>query len=287
MLQLAANKYKIDFIIFLCNDTSKGEYEQHSVIKSNEHSQNVANLLLVYGKDIDGIKGQHVMYIKDVDALTKVHMCPKCYWIPSASDNGCYNKDRFKQHVDHCDGKRFSEVKLNEIAEPHAKYLMSNPLYAYLFAHGRINEYHFLSDYITFDFETMTKTTNNHYGSRSVCEGYFYHITAAWCVKCDEEIYHHAIHRNADSNEEFINKFIEALFKEGIGIFGRQTDYYKSLNLPEYIINKISQNENNPYGIVVKVLGFNSRKFDINIFINYISESKLLLALDLPLNSNP
>jgi hypothetical protein len=76
----------------------------------------VANLLLVNGKDSKGAKVQYIMYIKDVEALTKIHMCPRYNWVHHASDNGCYNKDRFKQHVDKCDGKRHSEVKLNDIS---------------------------------------------------------------------------------------------------------------------------------------------------------------------------
>jgi hypothetical protein len=47
-----------------------------------------------------------------------------------------------------------------------------------------------------------------------------------------------------------------------------------SLNLPEYL-NKISFDKNNKYNTSVKVIGFNSKKFDINIFVNHIIDSSI------------
>jgi hypothetical protein len=47
------------------------------------------------------------------------------------------------------------------------------------------------------------------------------------------------------------------------------------LELPEYIIKKLSFDKKNQFGISVKVIGLNSKKFDINIFINYITDEKI------------
>jgi hypothetical protein len=55
----------------------------------------------------------------------------------------------------------------------------------------------------------------------------------------------------------------------------KQVAYYDSLNLPEYILNKISFDKNNKHNISVKVIGFNSKKFDINIFVNHITDSSI------------
>jgi hypothetical protein len=65
------------------------------------------------------------------------------------------------------------------------------------------------------------------------------------------------------------------LFNNTKKIFQRQVAYYDSLNLPKYILNKISFNKNNKYNISVKVIGFNSKKFDINIFVNRITDSSI------------
>jgi hypothetical protein len=65
------------------------------------------------------------------------------------------------------------------------------------------------------------------------------------------------------------------LFSDAQQIFQRQVDCYDSLNLPDYILNKISFDKNNKYNISVKVIGFNSKKFDINIFINHITNTAI------------
>jgi hypothetical protein len=63
------------------------------------------------------------------------------------------------------------------------------------------------------------------------------------------------------------------LFGDVQKIFERAVaSYCDSLNLPEYILNKISFDKNK-YNISVKIFGFNSKKFDINIFVNHITDS--------------
>jgi hypothetical protein len=65
------------------------------------------------------------------------------------------------------------------------------------------------------------------------------------------------------------------LFNDAQQIFQRQFAYYDSLNLPEYILNKTNFDQNNKYNISVKVIGFNSKKFDINIFVNHITNGSI------------
>jgi hypothetical protein len=57
--------------------------------------------------------------------------------------------------------------------------------------------------------------------------------------------------------------------------FQKQVAYYDSLNLLDYILNKISFDKNNKYNIYVKVIRFNSKKFEINIFVNHITDSSV------------
>jgi hypothetical protein len=81
------------------------------------------------------------------------------------------------------------------------------------------------------------------------------------------------------NNETFINMWLNMLFNDAQQIFERQVAYYDSLNFFEYILNKISFDKNNEYNIFVKVIGFNSKKFDINIFVNYITDSFVYIKL--------
>jgi hypothetical protein len=60
----------------------------------------------------------HVMYIKDIQKYTKLHICPKCRYIPSGVDHGSYKKERFEEHVENCDGKLVRKLRLNEQSVP-------------------------------------------------------------------------------------------------------------------------------------------------------------------------
>jgi hypothetical protein len=78
-----------------------------------------------------------------------------------------------------------------------------------------------------------------------------------------------------DNSETFINTWLNMLFNDAQQIFERQAAYYDSLNLPDYILNKISFDKNNKYNTSVKVIGFNSKKFDMNIFVNHITDTSI------------
>jgi hypothetical protein len=65
------------------------------------------------------------------------------------------------------------------------------------------------------------------------------------------------------------------MFKDAGGIYRDEYVYYAKLNLPKCILRKLESTEKNPYNISIKVLGFNSKKFDVNIFINYITNPKI------------
>jgi hypothetical protein len=83
------------------------------------------------------------------------------------------------------------------------------------------------------------------------------------------------LYRGVASNETFINMWLNMLFNDAQQIFQRQFAYYNSLNLPNYILNKISFDQNNKYIISIKVIGFNSKKFDINILVNHITDNSI------------
>jgi hypothetical protein len=80
------------------------------------------------------------MYIKDIQNYTKLHICPKCGYIPPAIDHGSYNKDRFKEHVENCDGKLKRKLCLDEQSVPFIPHIQKNPVFAYLFANNCKND---------------------------------------------------------------------------------------------------------------------------------------------------
>jgi hypothetical protein len=67
------------------------------------------------------------------------------------------------------------------------------------------------------------------------------------------------MYRGSDSNEDFINNWLNSLFNDAKKIFETQEDYFNSLELPDYIIKKLSFDKKNQFGISVEVIGFNSK----------------------------
>jgi hypothetical protein len=86
------------------------------------------------------------------------------------------------------------------------------------------------------------------------------------------------VYRGKDENETFMNNWLELMIKDAGRIYRDEYVYYAKLNLPKYILRKLGSTEQNSYNISIKVLGFNSKKFDVNIFINYITNPKIHIA---------
>jgi hypothetical protein len=97
-------KFNLKFIIYGLNENAR--YEFLNYIDENEEKDiTVHYLLLICGYDENNNKITHAMYIKDLENFIKLHICPKCGYIPFACDHGCYDKNRFENHVKNCNGK--------------------------------------------------------------------------------------------------------------------------------------------------------------------------------------
>jgi hypothetical protein len=100
----AAKKYDMKFVIFTINNE---KYEAKDAI-GNRASDQIINLLLLTNNS-----KSHICYIKDIEGLTKSHICPKCHnFMMSNCDNGNYKKVRFDRHVETCDGTNNPKIKL-------------------------------------------------------------------------------------------------------------------------------------------------------------------------------
>jgi hypothetical protein len=62
-----------------------------------------------------------VMYIKDIQKYTKLHIYPICGYIPPATNNGSYHRERFEEHINNCDGGIKKSLCLNEFYSAYTK----------------------------------------------------------------------------------------------------------------------------------------------------------------------
>jgi hypothetical protein len=65
-------------------------------------------------------------------------------------------------------------------------------------------------------------------------------LSVAYFINNGEQSRTIFIYRGSDSNEVFINNWLNTLFNDAKEISEKQEDYYNSLELPDYITNKLS-----------------------------------------------
>jgi hypothetical protein len=76
------------------NNSSNNSSNNNSDSDSDSNSENDSNNTIT-----------HVMYIKNIQKYTKLHICPKCGYIHPPTDHGSYHKERFEEHIQNCEGK--------------------------------------------------------------------------------------------------------------------------------------------------------------------------------------
>jgi hypothetical protein len=90
-------------------NSDKDKDEEEKLCERLQHLSTIGdgeiihNLLMISGCDENNNNQIHVMYIKDIQKYTKLHICPKCGYIPPAVEHGSYNKSRFEEHVNNCE----------------------------------------------------------------------------------------------------------------------------------------------------------------------------------------
>jgi hypothetical protein len=176
----------------------------------------------------------HLMYIIDFKKFTKCHVCPKCgnYCI-SASNKGCYNKKLFERHVAKCTGKSVPNLRANKVSIPDVPHFTKNKLYAYLFARGRKNEYPFIDNFITFDFETCKDPVNKDVTEKIYCEAALRIANEARTTVLGEDIKTDATFIWENSEIDFINNLFNNLFKDAKKIYNDRLERIDALGLTE------------------------------------------------------
>jgi hypothetical protein len=114
--------------------------------------------------------------------------------------------------------------------------------------------------------------------NKTLCYAQQLPLSVAYLIKTEDQRTKRFMYRNTDTKETFINNWLNALFNDAKEIYNHQCMYYDKLDLPQYVLNKLSFDKSNKYNISVKVIGFNSKKFDINIFVNYITDPKIRIC---------
>lgn len=246
-----AAKYQINIDIYTNRDKTQKtlKYELVNEIKINPQYPTVSitqDLAMLN----NSVPVTHVMFISNVEALMHVRMCPKCrrmFPVESTMLN------RFNKHVASCDGTVDRHVKLTRSQLPYVPHIFDNPSYEYLLANDRINEYIPISNYMTYDFETMEEPKNEAITSSTTLISTIKPLSVALCVYIKGEVKSFYFDIRTPN---FINDFLNMVFSYAPII--REAN--KIPNIPDELQYQI-----------VSIFGYNSARFDSNILLPYLS----------------
>jgi hypothetical protein len=224
------------------------------------------------------------MFIKDIKALTNFNICPKSktYFLSKSTFKD--HKERFDKHVDKCDGKYHFGVNIKLSSLPYHPTLPQNSEYLKLYKEGKQDQYEFTRDYICFDFETVENVINQSLGGKkeaSTWNATLIPITVAWATRYNGETEIKSSYRGQHSVMDFISEFLNGLFTAAKPIYNRLKARKKTSETEEEEEDddeedepteneKTKKEKKRRDQFQVKVLGFNSRKFDTNLFVRNI-----------------
>ena len=199
----------------------------------------------------------HLSYIKNLETLTGFMICPKC-------KSYCYNKNKgnslkaFNRHVISCDGTFKKKINLNKVALPYLPHLFNNKAYLYAYAHNL--SYEPIRYYATFDFETVSEQVNIKSGDSTTILSRLLPITVASSIYINDNI----ITKSFCIREtpHFVNEWIRYLFQQAPKVIKANRE------LNPFIPNDYISIDS------MTVLGFNSSKFDTNLFKDKIETTE-------------
>ena len=218
----------------------------------------------------------HDWLITDLEGLTGVRVCPYC-GLETYNPKVQRNKKRFEHHMKICKengGKIVRDVNLNTVQLPYAPHITKQPIYQFLLIHHLTQYFKPTLYYITYDFETLEDEVNEEITEHTTLDAHLIPFMVSSTVKLPEGTFT----RNfclANDGENFINQWIEFLFENAPKV--------SEANLLQYdkVFDKVGEEAGKKLTEILRkeyktanVIGFNSGKFDLNLILSHLSNSK-------------
>ncbi|KAA6396517.1 MAG: hypothetical protein EZS28_007956 [Streblomastix strix] len=250
--------FKINVQTYTCDDkvmkTRQDQPEQFS--KFEEHiidkDQQTVNVLLVPLQLVDEI---HAMYISDIDKVINGKLCPNNCQMIFNTKNQHYKRD-LARHLKYCQGPETAkQVKLDHLPKPYYPHISNNMLLQKLVATGQSDLLTPTLNYITFDFETVENIINENNVLAQLEP-----LSVASAATINDQIT--TLYFDLRDGTDFIEQWISQLFEVAITV-----NEANQLNIPDITIDDKNYI---PYKPQVSVIGFNSKKFDMNLLLKHI-----------------
>ncbi|KAA6375256.1 MAG: hypothetical protein EZS28_029217 [Streblomastix strix] len=255
--------FKLNVITYICDEmkhkTKNTDIEQFSKFEEyiiNKDYQTV-NILLVPLQLVNDI---HAMYISDIDKVINGKLCPNNCQMIFNTKNQNYKRD-LARHLKYCQGiETAKQVKLDHLPKPYYPHLSNNKLLQKLVATGQQDQLTPTLNYITFDFETVENLINV---DNLIAQ--LEPLSVASAATINDQIT--TLYFDLRNGTDFIEQWISQLFEVAIKV-----NEANQSNIPEVTIEDKNYK---PYRPQVSVIGFNSKKFDMNLLLKHLINNKI------------
>ncbi|KAA6402765.1 MAG: hypothetical protein EZS28_001710 [Streblomastix strix] len=211
---------------------------------------------------------QHVMYVSNVEKLTGVLICPYCHdYVTILSDTNKRANEYFNTHVEKCKlSIHEPSILLHDVPMPICPAVLNHPTIEYLMAYGLMDQFKAQRGFITYDFETLTNQVMKEITDQTTLLSQLSKLSIA-----STEAY-----PNQDKSYELVKRCY-ALFDELANDYQEQLENYGQQSNSSFVHLWLAQtfesaeqiyqcmkydDENIPFDRYVKVLGWNSSRFD-------------------------
>ncbi|KAA6402982.1 MAG: hypothetical protein EZS28_001487 [Streblomastix strix] len=250
----------------------------------HEELEGKTDLLLIS----DGIE-QHVMYVSNVEKLTGVLICPYCHdQVTILSDTNKRANEYFNTHVEKCKSSTHEpSILLHDVPMPICSAILNHTTIEYLMAYGLMDQFKAQRGFITYDFETVSDQVMKEITDQTTLLSQLYKLSIA-----STEVY-----PNRDKSYELVKRYY-TLFDELSNNYQEQLDRYElppnSSFVHQWLVQTFEsaeqiyqcmkyEDENIPFDKCIKVLGWNSSRFDIALL--WVALDCELLTMGLPIGS--
>ncbi|KAA6377597.1 MAG: hypothetical protein EZS28_026877 [Streblomastix strix] len=212
---------------------------------------------------------QHVMYVSNVEKLTGVLICPYCHdYVTILSNTNKRANEYFRTHVDKCKSLTHEQsILLHDVPMPICPAILNYPTVQYLMAYGIMDQFKAQRGFIAYDFETLSDQVMKNITDQTTLLSQLSKLSIA-----STEVF-----PNQDKSYELVKRCY-TLFDELSKNYQKQLENYGLLSNSSFIHLWLAQtfesaeqiyqcmkydDENIPFDKYVKVLGWNSSRFDI------------------------
>ncbi|KAA6360654.1 MAG: hypothetical protein EZS28_043819, partial [Streblomastix strix] len=259
--------FKLNVITYTCDEvkqkTNRSDVEQFN--KFEEHiidkDYQTVNVLLVPLSLVEEI---HAMYISDIDKVINGKLCPNNCQMIFNTKNQHYKRD-LARHLKYCQGiETAKQVKLDHLPKPYYPHISNNKLLQKLVATDQSDLLTPTLNYITFDFETVENIVNE---GNIIAQ--LEPLSIASAATINDQVT--TLYFDLRNGTDFIEQWISQLFEVAIKV-----NEANQSNIPDVTIEDKHQHQHGvmSYKPQVSVIGFNSKKFDMNLLLKHLIKNK-------------